>query len=428
MERVFGKTWLMLGHISEIPNPRDFILRHMGEDQVIVARDAAGAVHVSLNVCPHRGMRVCTAEAGNAPTHRCIYHGWAFRPDGSFIGSPIEKENMHGTMMDKSELGLKKARVHLYAGMIFATWNIDGPSFDEFLGDMKFYYDMLFDRTEKGLELLCPPQRFVVDANWKTAGEQSAADGFHTLTLHRSLMETGVIGGAGLGGDAAEAIYAIAPAMYAVDVGDEHGHALRCIPAEVTYTFMRGRTDISGMSTDERLEDLPPPGMQRELLPELRAKMTPDQVRLMATQPPLVGGMFPNVLIAFIYAPRDDGGYPGALTLHTYNPRGVDQLEFVNYIFAEADATPEMKRDMLANSIQQTGTSGTIEQDDSDTWPQMQANARSFMGRQSTMKYQAIGGEKKPDNWPGGGRVYEGFSKDDTQWNWWLAYRDLMTA
>lgn len=422
MERVFGKTWLLLGHDSEIPKSGDYVVRYMGEDQVIVSRDRAGEIHVSLNVCPHRGMKVCTGEMGNTQVHRCIYHGWAFRSDGSFMGSPIERENMHGTMMSKDQLGLRKARVHLYAGLIFATWFIDGPSFDEFLGDMKWYYDMLFDRTERGLELLGPPQRFIVNANWKAAAEQSAADGFHTLTLHRSMMETGVMG------SDADTIYANAPAMYGVDIGHEHGHALRCIPAELIFAYLMGRTDIAEMSIDERMQTLPPPGIQKELLSQVYDKMTLEQIKLMATCAPQVGGMFPNILLAFIYAPREDGGYPGALTLHTYVPRGIGQVEFVNYIFAEKDATPEMKRDMLANAVQQTGTSGTIEQDDADVWPLMYQNAKGGMGRHSTMKYQALTGVKKPADWPGGGLVYEGFTKDDTQWNWWLYYRTLMST
>src|SRR3546814_5528543 len=84
------------------------------------------------------GVQTCALPI-YAQAHRCIYHGWAFRPDGSFIGAPIEKEQMHGNKRSKEELGLKKAQVHLYGGLIFATWNIDGPSFDAFLGDAKFY-------------------------------------------------------------------------------------------------------------------------------------------------------------------------------------------------------------------------------------------------------------------------------------------------
>src|SRR5690606_35722115 len=115
---IFAKTWLLLGHESEIPKPGDFVMRDMGEDNVIVSRARDGNVHVLLNVCPHRGMKVCTAEAGSAQMHRCIYHGWAFRSDGSFIGAPVEREQMLGNKLSKEELGLKKARVHLYGGLI----------------------------------------------------------------------------------------------------------------------------------------------------------------------------------------------------------------------------------------------------------------------------------------------------------------------
>jgi nitrite reductase/ring-hydroxylating ferredoxin subunit len=422
MEKIFGKTWLLLGHESEILKSGDYVIRDMGDDQVIVARDRDGAVHVSLNTCPHRGMRVTMGEAGNAAVHRCVYHGWAFRPDGSFMGAPVEREQMHGNLCSKEELGLKKARVTLYGGLIFATWNIEGPSFDEFMGDAKFYFDLLFNRTDGGLELLGPPQKFIVPANWKAAAEQSASDGFHTLTLHRSLMEMGQMG------SDADDIYASAPAMYGIDISCRQGHSLRCIPAELTFTMFMGMSDLKHLDTDQRLEMLPPPGISKEMLPELKRRMSKAGLDLLAKAPPQVGGMFPNVMVAFIYSPRTDGKYSGALTLHTYTPRGPDHVEFVNWIFAEKDASPEMKRDMLENAIRQTGTSGTIEQDDSDTWPHMSRNARGAVGSTQTLKYHALLGEKKPEGWPGGGFVYDGFTKDDTQWNWWLYWRELMTA
>ena len=107
--------------------------------------------------------------------------------------------------------------------------------------------------------------------------------------------------------------------------------------------------------------------------------MSPAGLKLMAKAPPQVGGMFPNVLVLFIYAPRTDGKYSGALALHSYVPRGPDHVEFTNWIFAEKSASPEMKRDMMANAVRQAGTSGTIEQDDSDTWPHMSRNARGAM-------------------------------------------------
>ena len=421
MEKIFAKTWLMLGHESEIPKVGDYVVRTMGEDQVIVSRDRDGKVYVSLNVCPHRGMHVCTSEAGNAMIHRCIYHGWAFRPNGDFVGAPIEREQMHGSLRTKQELGLKKARVALYGGLIFATFNDKGPSFEEFLGEMKFYYDMLFARTANGLELLGPPQRLIIDANWKTAGEQSACDGFHTLTLHRSLLEVGYMGAPE--GTLDEA----APGMYGVNVSSTTGHALRCIPGETTFQMLVGKP-FADLTTDERLDTLPPPGLTRGMLPELKRRMSPGQIKILAECPPLVGGMFPNVNLLFLHVPQRDGTMGAALVLHTIVPRNPQQFEWVTYFFAEKDAPPEMKRLMLASATQGTGTSGMIEQDDSDTWPHQTQAARGAVGRTETLKYQAILGVNKPKDWPGGALVYDGFTKDDAQWNWWLGYHALMSA
>ena len=109
MRKVFGKTWLLLGHESEIPNPGDFITRLMGSDPVLITRQKDGSIRVMLNVCPHRGMRVCTSDAGNAKVHTCIYHGWAFKNDGDFIGAPVAGEKMHGDMLPKEKLGLTQA-------------------------------------------------------------------------------------------------------------------------------------------------------------------------------------------------------------------------------------------------------------------------------------------------------------------------------
>jgi len=417
LERIFAKAWLMIGHETEIPNVGDYVVRLMGEDQVIVARAADGEVHVSLNVCPHRAMHICLADSGNARVHKCIYHGWAFRPDGSFIGAPIEKEQMHGNIKTKEQLGLKKARVQLFGGLIFGTWNHDGPSLDDWLGDMKFYYEMLFDRTDKGLEVLGPPQRVMIDANWKTAGEQSACDGFHTLTLHGSVIDIGAMGGE------SDTEHESAPAMYGINLSG-NGHSLRCIPADTSWALAHGKGHLT---PDERLEAFPPPGITKELLPELKRKMSAEQLHVLAKAPPVVGGMFPNMNILFIYSPLRDGTLGAALVLHSLMPKGPHQFEWTTYYFAEKGTPEHIKVMMRAAATHGTGTSGIIEQDDSDTWPHMTESAKGVIGRTETLKYQAILGENRPADWPDKAKVYEGFGKDDAQWEWWLAYHRLMT-
>ncbi|HHJ1552664.1 TPA: aromatic ring-hydroxylating dioxygenase subunit alpha, partial [Pseudomonas aeruginosa] len=355
----------------------------------------------------------------------CIYHGWTFRPNGDFIAAPVEKECMHGKMRTKAELGLHKARVTVYGGLIFATWNIDGPSFEDFLGDAKWYFDTLWCRTTAGMEVLGPPQRFIIRANWKTACEQSASDGFHTLTLHRWLGEVGPYAkkpdAEGKGGD-------LSPEMYGVEVWTEHGHTMRCIELDRKIQRLTGR-DPSTMSAEEKLTLLPPPGITREMVPELLKRFSPEQLHVMSWRPPQVGNFFPNGLFEFIYLPQPDGTVLGAMALHAYIPKGPDKLEFVNWILAEKDTPPEIKARMLRQSIQLLGTSGMVEQDDSDTWPHMTLAAKGAMSEDITLKYQALyEDDAKPADWPGPGYVGEGFTKDDTQWQWWKYWHALMTA
>ena len=172
---------------------------------------------------------------------------------------------------------------------------------------------------------------------------------------------------------------------------------------------------------------MPPPGITKDLLPQVRKNLSAEQLHVFAKAPPVVGGMFPNVNILFVYAPLRDGTLGSALVLHSINPKGVDKFEWVTFFFAEKDASPEVKQMMRAAAAQLTGTSGVIEQDDSDTWPHMSEASRGFIGRTETLKYQAILGETRPADWPSKAKVYSGFSKDDAQWNWWLAYHELMS-
>ena len=423
MEKIFAKTWVFLAHETEIPNSGDFVQRDMGSDSVLVTRDREGQVHVVLNVCTHRGMKVSTLDVGNTQAHMCIYHGWAFKPNGDFIGAPVDKECMHGKMMSKEQLSLTKARVAVYGGMIFATWNLDGPSFDEFLGDAKFYYDTMWCRTTSGMEVLGPPQRFIIKANWKTAAEQGACDGYHTLTLHRWLGEIGPYAkkpnAEGGGAD-------LTPEMYGVEVWTDHGHTMRCIDLGRKVHRITGR-DPAELSAQEKLTVLPPPGLTAEMIPDVVSRLSPEQIEIMSSNPPQVGNFFPNGLFEFIYLPTADGKVTGAMALHTYVPMGPDKFMFMNWILAEKDTPPEQKAAMLRISCQFLGTSGMVEQDDSDTWPHQTIVSKGAMSKNITLKYQAKYETGKPDGWPGPGHVGSGFTKDDTNWSFWQYGHELMT-
>jgi phenylpropionate dioxygenase-like ring-hydroxylating dioxygenase large terminal subunit len=95
LERIFARAWLFVGHESQIPNPGDFVSSCMGEESVILCRDRAGEIHVFLNSCRHRGMKVCRYDEGNTAVFTCPYHGWSYGTDGRLVGVPFFREAYH---------------------------------------------------------------------------------------------------------------------------------------------------------------------------------------------------------------------------------------------------------------------------------------------------------------------------------------------
>jgi len=51
----------------------------MGEESVILTRDRQGKLHVFLNSCRHRGMKLCRFDEGNTRVFSCPVH-WAEEP------------------------------------------------------------------------------------------------------------------------------------------------------------------------------------------------------------------------------------------------------------------------------------------------------------------------------------------------------------
>jgi nitrite reductase/ring-hydroxylating ferredoxin subunit len=150
LERLFARVWLFVGHESQIPKPGDYFVSGMGEESVILCRDRTGKVHVFLNSCRHRGMKVCRYDEGSTPVFTCPYHGWSYGTDGQLVGVPYFKEAYHD-QLDKSRWGLIEVpQLRLYKGTVWASWDPSAPPFLEYLGDFARYLDLTLDGWDGG--------------------------------------------------------------------------------------------------------------------------------------------------------------------------------------------------------------------------------------------------------------------------------------
>jgi Rieske 2Fe-2S family protein len=162
IDRIFMRSWLYAGHHSEIPNPGDWFLFEMADESVIIVRNAEGGVNALLNVCRHRGSRICVEQSGCSKRLTCRYHGWTYDLDGQ-----LQAAAHMGESFDKSRIALKRIHAELLDGMIFINFAENPAPFDdvrEHLADCLRPYRLKNARVAHR-------QSYPIQANWKLAVE-----------------------------------------------------------------------------------------------------------------------------------------------------------------------------------------------------------------------------------------------------------------
>jgi phenylpropionate dioxygenase-like ring-hydroxylating dioxygenase large terminal subunit len=184
MARIFSKTWVYVGHASEVPAAGDYQTRSIGRTPVIMVRGADRQVRVLLNRCRHRGAQVCETSSGNAKMFRCWYHGWVYDSAGALVEVP-DKDG-YGGRLDQDRMGLVPVpRVDSYRGFMFASLAPDGEPLASFLGAACAAIDLLVDASPTG-EIFADGGSYKTEyrGNWKLVG----MDGYHTPFVHASVF------------------------------------------------------------------------------------------------------------------------------------------------------------------------------------------------------------------------------------------------
>jgi phenylpropionate dioxygenase-like ring-hydroxylating dioxygenase large terminal subunit len=174
VEHILLKSWLYVGHQSLVPERGDYFLFDIAGESVIVIRDAQGGINALLNVCRHRGSRICDVAEGHESRLTCRYHGWSYGLDGSLKAAARTPEDF-----DRSKWGLKRLHAAVLDGMIFVNFAENPPDFSALareMGPPLLPYGL--ERAKVALR-----RNYPIASNWKLAIE-NYCECYHCQPAH----------------------------------------------------------------------------------------------------------------------------------------------------------------------------------------------------------------------------------------------------
>jgi nitrite reductase/ring-hydroxylating ferredoxin subunit len=159
-EHIWRKSWLLAGHIDEIPEPGCFRLWETAGQPVVIVHADGGAVNAFYNTCSHRGAPVVTDASGKRDRLVCRYHGWTYSHDGELLA--VRDPQDFGDL-DFSCRGLRKIRCERFGNLIFVNFDDAAPTLLEWLGPIADEWkEFQFDNCRLAARHMWP-----LNCNWK---------------------------------------------------------------------------------------------------------------------------------------------------------------------------------------------------------------------------------------------------------------------
>ncbi|MDB2365364.1 aromatic ring-hydroxylating dioxygenase subunit alpha [Luminiphilus sp.] len=174
-QAVFFESPIAVALSLEIPKPGDFLTQTIMGKPLLFTRDKEGVLHCFINVCRHRGAKVCATEKGHQSRFSCPYHAWTYSNKGELIG--VYGEDSFGDV-DRASMGLAELPCDERSGVIFACLTPGEPlDLDNWLGE---FASKLADQNLEQWHLYT--ERFLSGAGWK-----ATLDGYLEVYHHDSV-------------------------------------------------------------------------------------------------------------------------------------------------------------------------------------------------------------------------------------------------
>lgn len=179
--RLHLPAWQLVCHISEMPEPGDYVTLNVLGRQAVAIRGEDGTIRAFHNVCRHRGHPVAQGRSGNTGgILRCPYHAWCYDNRGELKGIAASRTF---PKLDRNTLGLFPVECEVFLGFVFVRFAPGGPSVAE------RYAPYLAELAPYRIEEMQPIAGYwegVVEADWKNVWDNYLED-YHFPTGHPGL-------------------------------------------------------------------------------------------------------------------------------------------------------------------------------------------------------------------------------------------------
>jgi len=176
VQRLLKRHWHCVGHRSQAPHPGDFFTVDLLQESLIIVCGQDRQLRALLNVCRHRGSRICTERNGHARAGAfvCPYHAWSYNIDGTLRAARHMPPDF-----DRAEYGLKSVPLRVIEGLIFVCLAQHPPGLED--------VEQVLGRSARAhgwdQAQVAHRESYPVSANWKLV-EENYMECYHCAPAH----------------------------------------------------------------------------------------------------------------------------------------------------------------------------------------------------------------------------------------------------
>lgn len=162
IERIHLRHWICVGHESRVPKRGDWFRSDLAKESVLIVRGRDSKLRALINVCRHRGSRVCYEDHGNTHALVCPYHGWTYDLDGK-----LRSARHFDADFDTSDYALKEIHLEVLEGLIFICFAAQPPKLEAVERTLHASVGHYGWKNAR----VAHRETYQVDANWKLVTE-----------------------------------------------------------------------------------------------------------------------------------------------------------------------------------------------------------------------------------------------------------------